>query len=219
LGAAIFLTATGALSASFVSGVRHCRRTRRLVEQASVVVEDNDRLGTVTRMAGQLGIAAPELRAVVSDRPLALCLLSRNPVIVVSTWVFDHLSTQEWEAIVAHELAHVRRTDRWVRWTGIWIRDALHCMPGCHQAWERLDSATEAAADQAAVTLLGDDAALRSARYKFLARTGDNDQGMLHELGPRSHRQRLAVAVLGAVAVLPVLPLILVPLCMRLCAP
>jgi Zn-dependent protease with chaperone function len=219
LGVAVFLTAVGALSSSFVAGCRHCQRTRRLVEQASVVVEDDERLETVTRLAGHMGLPAPGLRAIVSDRPLALSLLGRKPIIVVSTWVFDHLSPHEWEAVVAHELAHARRTDRWVRWAGTCIRDALSRLPGCHQAWQRLDSASEAAADTAAAALLGNDAALCSARQKFVSLAGGPKEGILHQLRPRSNRQRFAVAALGAVAALPLLPLIVVPLCLRLCAP
>ena len=161
---------------------------------------------------------APALRAVVHEAPLAFCVMSREPAIVVSTWVFDRLSDAEFEAVVAHELAHLRPGDRAVRWAGAWVREALKRTPGIHRAWQRLDDANEDAADRAAIALLGDDTALVAARRKFRAAQGAPDDALTQALAPWSAPRQWAIAALGLVASLPLVPFVVVPLCTAICA-
>lgn len=194
------------------------QRARRLAETASLAIDDPERLETIQRMAEKLDAPTPELRAIPLDSPLAFGVLGSRPALVVSTWVFDHLDETEWEALVAHELAHMRRDDRLMRWLGSGFFEALKGMPGAKGAWDRLEAALEDAADHAAVNALGDDEALRSARRKFLSAEDNDDHGWHRVLARPSLSYQLALASIGIVASLPLLPFIVVPLCVSFCA-
>lgn len=221
LGAAVAVLLSGALVASLVGNVLKARRAIDAVDRASVAVEDPERLGQVAHLARQLGVEPPELRAVVLDTPVAFSLMGQPAAIVVSTWVFDTLNDAEWHALIAHELAHLRNGDRLVRWLGCWLLGAVKLVPGSRAAWQRLDAAVEDSADQAAVSVLGDESALRSARQKFLSAQGVHEplSELAAVLEPWPMSRQLAVATLGLVATMPVLPLVIVPMCMAFCAP
>jgi Zn-dependent protease with chaperone function len=211
--ATILTIAAGALLTSFGGNLIRARRSRRLAEAASVEVEDPDRLADVERLANAMGVPAPTLLAVISDRPLAVSLLGRRPAILVSTWVFDHLTQGEWQAVIAHELAHQRPDDMAVRWLGTWLLGAGRRVPGFQAAWSRLDVATEEAADRAAIDVLGSETDLQSARRKFGDAGGASAQLVWTPL-----RHQLAIAALGAVISLPLVPFVAVPVCMYVCA-
>lgn len=219
-GAALAVLLLGGLASSLVGNLLHARKSIALAEQASVEVEDEQRLQEVARIAASFGVAPPTLRAVVMDAPLAFSVNGAAPSIVVSTWVFDRLSAAEWEALLAHELAHLRRGDRLVRWLGCWLLGAVRFAPGSQAVWRRLEAATEDAADQAAVTTLGHGEALHTARQKFLAaqEASDSEVEIVKAMRPHPAAHQLALVVLGLVAVLPLVPLVAVPLCAAYCA-
>jgi beta-lactamase regulating signal transducer with metallopeptidase domain len=208
----------GGLASSMVANLVRSRRSRRLAETASVEVDDEERLQVLDQLAGRFNVPVPGLRAIALDQPVAFGLLGKPPSIVVSTWTFDHLSEAEWKALVAHELAHMRRPDRLYRWIGSWLWRAHRGVPGFLQAWNQLDSTMEEAADRAAIAILGDDGALRSARQKFHAFTGTPLPPSLNLLTPPTWVRQLAVVGLGLVATLPLLPLVVVPLCLWVCS-
>jgi Zn-dependent protease with chaperone function len=218
VGATVALLLVGALGASLVSHCHLARQARERVEQASVEIDDPDRLETLSRLAERLGAPCPSLRAIVSDTPVAFSLLGTPPAIVVSTWVFETLDPAEWNALVAHELAHLRRADRWVRWTGHWLLGASRLLPGAHATWRRIDAASEAAADQAAIAATGNTEAIASARAKFRAVGFDTPPASLQDaFAPLPTSERAAVTALGLLAVLPLVPLVVVPMCMAIC--
>ena len=218
IGASMAVLSLGALSAGLSGNLRRARRTRRLAEAASLPVEDPERLSTLKRLSRTLGAPEPELRAIPLDTPLAFGVLGRQPALVVSTWVFDELDEAEWEALLAHELAHMRGDDRKLRWWGSGFFQSHKALPGIKGAWDRLEAAMEHAADQAAITALGTDQALRSARAKFLSAQNTDDQGWHGNLSAPPLSYQLALASVGVVATLPLLPFVVVPLCVSLCA-
>lgn len=216
--AATVVTLTGgALLASLGANVARARRTRHLAESAAIAVEDDERLADVERLATTLGVPTPALLAVVSDKPLAVSLLGRHPAILVSTWVFDHLDQAEWEAVIAHELAHQRPDDTLLRWLGAWLLGVGRHVPGMHAAWSELDAATEEAADRAALAVLDHPEGLQTARAKF----GDTSDlaSAVPGAGKVPLSRQLAIAALGAVVALPLVPFVAVPVCMAVCAP
>lgn len=220
VGGGLAVLSAGGCLTSFLGNWLRARRSRRLADQISIEVDDEERLEPMRRLAAKLNVPVPSLRAVVQETPLAFSLLDRSPSIVVSTWVFDQLTDDEWEALMAHELAHMRQGDRLYRWLGSLLQRILKGAPGTHQAWQRLDSAMEEAADRAAIDLLGTDAALASARRKFLEAGGSAppDSHLIKALAPSSLRLRLALVGLGCVAALPLLPFLVVPYCVWLCS-
>jgi Zn-dependent protease with chaperone function len=220
VGSVVALASAGGLSSSLVGNLLRARRSRRLADKASVEVDDPERLAVIERLAHRLGVSVPSLRAVVLDAPLAFSVLDNPSSIVVSTWTFERLDDREWEALVAHELAHMRRGDRLYRWFGSLFWRAVRGVPGAHGAWQQLDTAMEEEADRSAGELLGTDEALRSARQKFIdAGSQAPDPALAKALAPPAMPMQLAIAGLGLVAALPLVPFVAVPLCMRLCSP
>jgi Zn-dependent protease with chaperone function len=217
VGAGLTVLSAGALLAGMTGNLLRTRRMRRLTEAASVTIDDPARRATLERLAPRLGAPVPDLRAIPLDSPLAFALLGPHPTMIVSTWVFDHLSDDEWEALTAHELAHMREDDRTMRGLGSAFFVSLKRFAFARGAWDRLEAAMEDAADHAVVTLLGTDEALRSARRKFLSSETDADHGWHQLLKPPTPSYQLALASIGIVATLPLLPFVVVPLCVSLC--
>jgi Zn-dependent protease with chaperone function len=218
IGASMAVLSAGALIAGMAGNVYRTRRAQRLADSASMDVEDPERLAALRQLAAKLGAPVPALRAIPLDTPLAFAVLGKRPMLVVSTWVFDQLDAEEWDALVMHELAHMRGDDRLMRWWGSGFFDALKGVPAARGAWDRLEAAIEDAADHAVVSILGSAHALASARRKFLAAQGSDDQGWHGVLARPALSYHLALAVLGIVATLPLLPFVVVPLCVSLCA-
>lgn len=218
IGASMAVLSLGALISGMTGNMYRTRRARRLAEAASIPVEDPARVERLPQLAQLLGAPVPELRAIPLDTPLAFGVLDRHPTLVVSTWVFDQLDEAEWEALIAHEIAHMRGDDRVMRWLGSGFFESLKGIPGVKGAWDRLEAAMEDAADRAAVSALGGDQALRSAREKFLAAQGTDDHGWHQIVSRPSLSYQLALASIGVVAALPLLPFVVVPLCVSFCA-
>lgn len=218
LGASMAVLSAGALVSGMVGNLVRARRAQRLATAASLDVEDPERLASLKRLADLLGSPVPELRAIPVDAPIALGVLGRRPMLVVSTWVFDQLDDAEWDALIVHELAHMRADDRLMRWVGSGFFASTKGVPGAKGAWDRLEAAMEAAADQAVVTTLGSDSALRSAREKFLAAQGTDQDGWHHLMARPALTYQVALACIGVVASLPLLPFVVVPLCVSFCA-
>lgn len=219
IAAAGTIVLLGAMTASVIANVCRARRARALAEQASVEVDDPERLDQVSVLAGKIGIRPPALRAVILEAPVAFAVMTSKPTIIVSTWTFDKLDDHEWQAVIAHELAHLRRGDRLARWVGCWLLRSCSLLPGARSAWERLDAATEAEADRVAEAAIGDAHALTSARQKFASacEPAATESAMARLLEPWPVTAHVAVAGLGVVAVLPLLPFVVVPLCMHFC--
>ncbi len=82
---------------------------------ARLLVEAEDPLlrSIVERLSAQLGIRPPKLAAITDGFPRAFAV-GRGPdgaTLVVSTGLLGALTTSELEAVVAHELVHVRSRD------------------------------------------------------------------------------------------------------------
>lgn len=220
LGASSVVVLAGALASSFVLTLT---RARKAIGQAAKItsdVEDPDRLADVARLARAVGVPAPALRVVPIGVPVAFGVHGSVPAVVVSTWVFERLDRDEWCAVLAHELAHLRRGDRFLRWTGSWLLGAARLVPGTAKAWRRLEAASEVVADEVAIATLGDATALASARAKF-GGGGSHAAGPMAfamAWSPPSWSHRLAALGLGSVLSLPMVPFVLVPLCAMACA-
>lgn len=219
LGVSMAVVAAGALGTSVLANLWRARRSARLAEAASVPVEAGDVIETLRVLASTLGVPAPSLRVLASEQPLAFCVLGRTPTLVISSWVLATLTESEREALLAHELAHLRTADRLLRWWGSGLWRATRGIPGLTSAWHTLDLAMEDRADSAAMAALGTEHPLRSARQKFLgAANGALPADMRRALTPWPLGHRLAMASLGGVLAMPLLPLLLVPLCTTWCA-
>jgi beta-lactamase regulating signal transducer with metallopeptidase domain len=98
-------------------------------------------------------LSAPQARVLLRpyNRPLALTYGLLRPRILLSTWMVDHLSQRELEAVLAHELAHVVRHDYFVVWVATVLRDAFFYLPTSWAAHRQLVREKELACDDLAV--------------------------------------------------------------------
>jgi len=116
----------------------------------------------VVRLARGLGITPP--RVLIVDRGLAgaAVLGVREPIVLLDAAALELLDDEEFEGVVAHELAHIARRDNLVAWAVALVRDVVCFIPGAGWAVRALHREREAAADQAAVDVTGRPAALAS---------------------------------------------------------
>lgn len=120
----------------------------------------------VAELTRTAGLRRPP-RILVYPRGGSVCALGfRRPTIVVSRELLTVLSDQELRAVLAHEVAHVRRRDYLLNWVGVVLRSALFYLPPWSVAWETLAEARERHADRLATRFTGDPLALAAALIK-----------------------------------------------------
>jgi len=143
------LGAWGIASALIVIGqIRRVVRSRRLLRWAVPapcwLVEEAARIGE------RLGLRPVEILVVPeSTTPMLWCL--GRPKLILPARLVESLGLDGWRGILAHELAHVRRRDHWVR--------RLELLAGLLWWWNpiywltcrRLDAEAELACDECAV--------------------------------------------------------------------
>jgi beta-lactamase regulating signal transducer with metallopeptidase domain len=71
-------------------------------------------VGEAERIATQLGVRVPDLLTVPTSTTPMLWFLGR-PKLLLPAQLVDTLGVPGWKGILAHELAHVRRRDHWIR--------------------------------------------------------------------------------------------------------
>jgi bla regulator protein BlaR1 len=124
--------------------VRFRRRIRWAVPAPGWLVDEAERIGM------RLGVHAPEILVVSGPASPMLWFLGRTKLLVPGQLV-ETLGTAGWQGILAHELAHVRRRDHWVRRlelaSGVlWWWNPLYWLTR-----RRLDAEAELACDEWAV--------------------------------------------------------------------
>ena len=77
----------------------------------------------VTRLAAARGIGPVCVRSVPLSHPLALISGFRQPTLLISTWMIEHLDQEEVEAVLTHELVHVHRADYLINWVTLMMRN------------------------------------------------------------------------------------------------
>lgn len=116
------LGAAGLLCGWYRSLRKQIRRGRsRLLADARPADPDEDAafVDAVTRLAGQVDSPVPDLRVLPVEVPLCFTVRSEGEaVVVVSTGLRERLDSAEFEAVLAHEVAHLANADhRLMTWT------------------------------------------------------------------------------------------------------
>lgn len=117
-------------------------------------------------LADQLGAPRPRVRLYAHGRPLALTYGLWRPVVLLSSWMVEHLDPRELEAVLAHEIGHAARRDYLVAWLATMLRDAFCYLPASWLALAQLRREKEPACDELAVRATGRPLALASALGK-----------------------------------------------------
>lgn len=120
------------------------------------------------RVAARMGIDAPPLGLADGCPGGATVVGIRQPVVVVDAALIGRLDNEEFEAVLAHELAHVKRRDNLVALLWGLVRDVAVFLPGARWALRQFLVEREVAADQVAVTVTRRPGALASGLLKVL---------------------------------------------------
>ncbi|WP_459886155.1 M48 family metalloprotease [Halostagnicola bangensis] len=196
---------------------RHLDTIERFADAHPVARETAPELyRTTTRVAAQLDIPVPTIAVSEKDTPEALAVGFRpgNVHLILSLGTINALSDDELEAVIAHELAHVKNRDAMVMTAvslpvvladGLRSRIARVENPGIagivviplgllsNVVWivgrtitARLSRARERAADQAAAEVTGSPAVLASALSELDTRIADTPNRDLREVSGAS---------------------------------
>jgi len=141
---------------------------------ASIVVRrypkatDPALLGLADRVAAWLGIHPPTLRTYDSAQPVAQlgAVMGVDRYILLSSWIVSNLDKEEREAVLAHEMAHIRRRDDLVIWVAQLLRDVTFYVPALRKIWLQLQLHMQVACDELASRVTGQRLALASALLK-----------------------------------------------------
>ena len=145
--------AAGSILVAATQVVRIARFRRRVAGAAPApgwVVEELDRL------AGRIGVEAPEAREVPGlSGPLLWCL--GRPKLLLPSGLVDTLGAGRWRGVLAHELAHLRRGDPWVSRLALVAGWVWWWNPVYRLARVRVDAEAELACDAWVVSTLPED--------------------------------------------------------------
>lgn len=121
---------------------------------------------TLRAVAERMGIRPPAV--VVVPRPVSQAFTAgiTRPVVVLSRPLVGQLDPEELEAVLAHELAHVRAGDHWKKWLAATARDILLFTGLSPSAFRHLQAETEAMADATSARITGKPLALAAALLK-----------------------------------------------------
>ena len=149
-----FLTAMGSLSTGFVAGFffQQSRFEKQLICWSTPVPLSMQQ--TVQRLAPAFGLTKiPELYMLQVDHPIALTIGITRPRIYISQWFHSHLDEVELEQVLAHELAHVSRSDNLIALVSTAFLGATAFLPSSWSAFRYLLRERELATDELAIAV------------------------------------------------------------------
>ena len=142
LGAGIWVI--GAMCWLLLANVR-LRRFLRLLGQAQPASEDLQ--NEVQRLAEKFQVRCPAVRLVQGPLSPMIWVLGRTRYLLVPANLLDRLDAQQRGALLAHELAHLRRKDPWVRYLEMIILGLYWWCPLVWWAQRELREAEEECCD------------------------------------------------------------------------
>ena len=161
------LTAAGAVVA-LVRSVVVVRRQRAVL--ASCRPPQGDTATTLeahVRRASRAAGLGDAPRVLLYPRGAYVCTLGmRRAAIVISRDLLVILSDEELEAVLSHEIAHVRQRDYLLNWVGLLARSMFFYLPPWAIAWPLLAEVRERRADRGAARYTGSPVALAAALIK-----------------------------------------------------
>jgi hypothetical protein len=130
----------------------------------------------------------------------AFCAGFWRPRAYVSRGALEALSPEELSAVIAHEQHHAARRDPLRSLAARSVTAGLFFLPSLRDSAERLRSATEIAADEAAISTTGDVRHLASALLTFDSRHGGvSPERVDHLLGETAQRRLPLLRIAGGV--------------------
>ncbi len=144
----------GAMTWWIVAALR-LRKFRRLLRQALVADADVQEQGR--RIAETLGLwRCPPILFILAPLSPMLWALGFSPRLLVPAKLWQKLASEQQDTLLAHELAHLRRGDHWVRRLELLVLGLYWWHPVVWWARRRLQEAEEECCDALVVALLPD---------------------------------------------------------------
>jgi Zn-dependent protease with chaperone function len=163
-----YLTVVGVLASRRVAGALRAHLMRRESPLASPQIRHR-----ALYLAVQAGTTPPEVRLRAGCAGGAFTTGVRRPWIALDPALARSLDAAELDALLAHEIAHIRRRDPLLTMVTGLCRDLTFFLPGIHLAIYWLRREQEEAADDLAATCTGRPGALASTILKvWEAQTG-----------------------------------------------
>jgi Zn-dependent protease with chaperone function len=127
---------------------------------------DGPLLVAVAELAARLETRVPQVWVLEIDKPFACVAGVARPALFVSRWMLDELTPDELEALIAHELAHLKHADNLLAWLDVILLRTFAFLPPMRQAWSESLAEREEAADALSATVTGRPLDLASALVK-----------------------------------------------------
>src|SRR5205085_12562286 len=144
--------AAGALVWFAVSIVRMARFQRVLRHAMPAAVKLEARAADLARL---LGLSrCPEILLVPGSVPPMLWTAMGRPRVYLPADLLTRLETNEGDTLLAHELAHLRRGDHWVRWLEFAVQGLYWWLPLVPLARRQVQAHEEACCDALVVEML-----------------------------------------------------------------
>jgi Zn-dependent protease with chaperone function len=109
----------------------------------------------VEQIAGKADCKVPKLLVVDREYPSPFVLGFFNPLLVVPQSLLPHLSDEELEALLAHEIAHMARWDNLYVWQAVLFRDIMFFNPVVIFIYNYLLKEKEKNCDDLAISITG----------------------------------------------------------------
>ena len=157
-GQAVVLACWGMGTLScWVLALRRLRRFRRLVRLATLAPEGVQR--RTRELAARLGLQqAPPVLLLPAVVPPMLWATGLSPKLLVPATLWERLTPAQRDTLLAHELAHLRRGDVWVRWLELVVLSLHWWNPVAWWACRALAEAEEQCCDAWVVWVLPEQA-------------------------------------------------------------
>ena len=153
IGGAVWII--GAMAIAGIGGLRS-RRLRRALQVCAPA--DPALRRRVEELADRLGVRPPRTLLVTGRVPPMLWGRLSGAVLLLPDELLERLSPPQIEALIAHELAHLKRRDHWVRWLELTVTVTWWFNPVTWWARRRLRQAEERCCDAVVARTLPDHA-------------------------------------------------------------
>ena len=109
----------------------------------------------IGQIAGKVDCPVPRLLVVAKEYPSPFVLGFFGPLLVVPHSLLEHLSHDEMEALLAHEIAHMARWDNLYIWQAVLFRDIMFFNPVVIFIYNYLLKEKEKNCDDLAISITG----------------------------------------------------------------
>lgn len=159
----LLITAKIFLFQEMVPVIKHTLESKQFSSER----EEPDNHPSVLEALEHLSVEKPDIYTLDDDDFMLFSSTGRNPAIFISTGIVDALNMDQLKAVIAHEIAHIRRNKKPFLIIAFLFRVAMFFNPAVLIEFRRIVQEEEKICDDMAVNLTNDPAALSEALKKL----------------------------------------------------